>query len=79
MYTVKSHEYDEQTGIDHYVLNPGSMAAQVKVIEEDGQPKVLLGVDAMAIQMTVSEPTWTVCRNKELVEFALLDYHERNK
>ena len=78
MLTVESHEYDEATGIDHYVFNPGDMKAQVKVIvQEGGEPEVLLGVAGMAVQQGVSEPTWTVCRNKEIVEIALADYEAR--
>lgn len=77
MLTVESHEYDEATGIDTYVFNPGAMKAKVKVTEVDGQPQVLLGVDGMAVQIDVSEPTWTVCRNQEIIDFALADYNAR--
>ena len=78
MLTIVSHEYDESTGTDHYVFDPGSMKAQVKVTQgENGEPQVLLGVDGMAVQQSVNEPTWTVCRNKEIVQFALADYEAR--
>ncbi len=78
MLTVESHEYDEATGIDHYVFSPGEMRAQVKVIvQDDGKPEVLLGVAGMAVQQGVAEPTWTVCRNKEIVDIALADYESR--
>lgn len=78
MLTVVSHEYDENTGIDRYVFDPGAMKAQVKVMVEDGgDPQVLLGVEGMAVQQSVTEPTWTVCRNKEIVEIALADYQAR--
>ncbi len=53
------------------------MKAQVKVTETNGEPQVLLGVEGMAVQQSVSEPTWTVCMNKEIVERALADYRER--
>lgn len=78
MLTVVSHEYDEATGIDRYVFDPGAMKAQVKVTLVDGSPQVLLGVDGMAVQQGVSEPTWTVCANKFIAEIALKDYEERN-
>lgn len=75
---VVSHEYDEATGIDKYVFNPGNMEALVKVIEENGKPQVLLGVQAMAVQQdVVGEPTWTKCPNKAIVEIALADYEAR--
>ncbi len=77
MLTVESHEYDEGTGIDHYVFNPGLMEAQVKIILKEGEPEVLLGVQGMAVQQAVAEPTWTVCRNKEIIAFALADYKAR--
>lgn len=77
MFTVESHEYNADTGIDSYVLNPGNMKAQVKVTEVDGEPQVLLGVDGMAVQTGVNEPTWTVCRNPEIVKIALADYEAR--
>jgi len=77
MLTVVSHEYDEATGIDHYVFDPGAMKAQVKVIDKDGEPQVLLGVDGMAVQQGVGEPTWTVCANKFIAEIALADYKAR--
>ena len=66
MLTVSEHVYDEATGIDHYVFEPGAMKAQVKVTETNGEPQVLLGVEGMAVQQSVSEPTWTVCMNKEI-------------
>lgn len=78
MLTVVSHEYDESTGIDHYVFDPGAMKAQVKVMAEGaGEPQVLLGVEGMAVQQSVTEPTWTICRNKEIADFALADYKAR--
>lgn len=77
MLTVVFHDYDEATGIDHYVFDPGAMKAQVKVIDKDGEPQVLLGVDGMAVQQGVSEPTWTVCANKFIAEIALADYKAR--
>lgn len=78
MLTVESHEYDEGTGIDHYVFSPGSMKAQVKVTMQDGTPQVLLGVEGMAVQQSVTEPTWTVCPNKDIVKIALEDFEKRN-
>ena len=74
MLTVESHEYDASTGIDTYVFSPGSMKAKVKVIQEDGDPEDLLGVDGMAV---VGEPTWTVCANKEIVNIALEEWEKR--
>lgn len=76
--TVESHEYDEAKGVDSYVFNPGAMKAQVKIIEKDnGEPEVLLGVQGMAVQIADTEPTWTVCRNKDIVEIALADWKAR--
>lgn len=78
MLEVVSHEYDKATNIDTYVFNPGNMKALVKVnIKDDGEPQVLLGVAGMAVQQSVSEPTWTVCGNKEIVKIALADYEAR--
>lgn len=75
---VVSHEYDESTGIDKYVFNPGNMEALVKVVDEDGVPEVLLGVQAMAVQQdVVGEPTWTKCPNPAIKEIALQDYEAR--
>lgn len=76
---VVSHEYDENTGIDKYVFNPGNLEALVKIVEEDGSPKVLLGVQAMAVQQDVTEPTWTVCPNPAITEIALATWEARQK
>ena len=78
MLTVVSHEYDETTGVDSYVFDPGALKAQIKVIDNNGEPQVLLGVDGMAVQQGVSEPTWTVCANKFIAEIALAEYKARN-
>jgi hypothetical protein len=77
MLTVESHEYDAQTGIDTFVFAPLGMKAQVKVIEKDGAPKVLIGVQATYVQQDVTEPEWAVCTNKEIVDFALEKYQAR--
>lgn len=77
MFTVESHEYDEATGIDSYVLNPGGMKAKVKINLVDGEPQVLLGVDGMAVQTGVTEPTWTVCKNPAIIDIALADFKAR--
>ena len=53
------------------------MKAKVKVTEVDGEPQVLLGVDGMAVQTGVTEPTWTVCNNPAIVKIALADYEAR--
>lgn len=74
---VVSHEYDEKTGIDKYVFNPGNLEALIKVVDNDGEPQVLLGVQAMAVQQEVTDPTWTVCPNKAIVEIALADWKAR--
>ena len=75
---VVSHEYDEATGIDRYVFNPGNMEALVKIVHEGGDPQVLLGVQAMAVQQdVVGEPTWTKCANPAIAEIALKDYEQR--
>ena len=47
---VVSHEYNEETGIDKYVFNPGNMEALVKIVDEGNGPEGLLGVQAMAVQ-----------------------------
>ena len=52
MLTVSEHVYDEATGIDHYVFEPGAMKAQVKVTETNGEPQVLL-----LSLIHISEPT----------------------
>lgn len=77
MLTVESHEYDPATGIDTFVLGPMNMKAQVKVIEKDGKPQVLLGVEATYVQQDVTEPEWSICGNKEIIEFALAEYEAR--
>ena len=74
---VVSHEYNEETGIDTYVFNPGNMTALVKIIDKDGEPEVLLGVQGMAVQIDSTEPTWTVCANPAIKEVALEDWKAR--
>ncbi len=75
---VVSHEYNEETGIDKYVFNPGNMEALVKVVDEGNGPEVLLGVQAMAVQQdVVGEPVWTKCANPAIKEIALADYAAR--
>ncbi len=75
---VVSHEYDEATGIDKYVFNPGNMEALVKIVDEGGQPEVLLGVQAMAVQQdVVGEPVWTKCANPAITEIALEEWKMR--
>ena len=56
MLTVSEHVYDEATGIDHYVFEPGAMKAQVKVTETNGEPQVLLGVEGMASSKAFRSP-----------------------
>lgn len=77
-FEVVSHEYNEDTGIDTYVFNPGNMKTLVKVVDKDGAPHVLLGVAGMAVQQDVTEPTWTVCSNPAIAEIAIADYEARN-
>jgi hypothetical protein len=78
MFSVESHEYDPETGIDTFVFAPLGMKALIKVIEkEEGAPKVFLGVEATYVQQSVKEPEWTVCGNKEIAEIALGYYAER--
>lgn len=75
---VVSHVYDEATGVDKYVFNPGNMEALIKIVDNGGEPQVLLGVQAMAVQQdVVGEPTWTVCPNPAIREIALADYAAR--
>ena len=75
---VVSHEYNEETGIDKYVFNPGNMEALVKVVDEGNGPEVLLGVQAMAVQQdVVGEPVWTKCANPAIKEIALAGYAAR--
>ena len=75
---VVSHEYNEETGIDKYVFNPGNMEALVKVVDDGGKPQVLLGVQAMAVQQdVVGEPVWTKCANPAIAEIALAEYEKR--
>jgi hypothetical protein len=78
MLTVESHEFDPQTGIDTFVFGPLGMKALIKVVERDGgDPKVMIGVEATYVQQDVTEPEWSVCNNKEIVEFALKEYEAR--
>lgn len=76
---VVSHEYDAEKDIDHYVFNPGNMDALVKIVmKDDGTPEVLLGVQAMAVQIEeAGEPTWTVCANPAIKDIALADWEAR--
>lgn len=37
--TIVSHEYNEETGIDKFVVNPGNMACELKVV--DGEVEML--------------------------------------
>lgn len=77
MLTVEAHEYNPENGIDTFTFGPMNMKAQVKVIERDGKPQVLLGVEATYVQQDVSEPEWSICNNKEIIEFALKEYEAR--
>jgi hypothetical protein len=77
MLTVESHEYDPQTGIDTFVFGPINMKAQVKVVKRESGPQVLLGVQATYVQVDVTEPEWSVCTNKEIIDFALAEYEAR--
>lgn len=80
MFTVGSHEFDPESGIDSFVFAPMGMKAVIKVVERDGgEPKVLLGVDATYVQQSVKEPEWTVCGNKEIINIALEYYEQRKK
>ena len=75
---VVSHEYNEETGIDKYIFNPGNMEALVKVVDEGKGPEVLLGVQAMAVQQdVVGEPVWTKCANPAIRDIALEEYAKR--
>ena len=75
---VVSHEYIEETGIDKFVFNPGNMEALVKIVDKDGEPEVLLGVQAMAVQQdVVGEPVWTKCANPAIKDIALAEYAKR--
>ncbi len=75
---VVSHEYNAETGIDKYVFNPGNMEALVKVVDEGNGPEVLLGVQAMAVQLDeVGEPVWTKCANPAIRDIALEEYAKR--
>ena len=75
---VVSHEYDAETGIDKFVFNPGNMEALVKIVEGAGEPEVLLGVQAMAVQQdVVGEPVWTKCANPAIKEIALEEFAKR--
>jgi hypothetical protein len=53
------------------------MQAQVKVVEHNNGPQVLLGVQATYVQQNVTEPEWSVCSNKEIIDFALKEYEAR--
>ena len=54
------------------------MEALVKVVVENGEPEVLLGVQAMAVQQdVVGEPVWTKCANPAISDIALEEYKMR--
>lgn len=37
--TIVSHEYDEETGIDVFMVNPGNMRCELKIV--DGEVEML--------------------------------------
>ena len=54
------------------------MEALVKVVDEGNGPEVLLGVQAMAVQLDeVGEPVWTKCANPAIRDIALEEYAKR--
>ena len=54
------------------------MEALVKIVDNGGEPEVLLGVQAMAVQQdVVGEPVWTKCANPAIKDIALAEYAKR--
>ena len=61
--TILSHEYNEETGIDVFVVNPGGMTCKLKVDGED-------------VQM-LTAGKWMKCTNPFLKKAALEAAAER--
>ena len=61
--TIVSHEYDAETGIDKFVVNPGNMVCELKVLD-DGVEMLTAG-------------TWRTCTNPFLKKAALEAAAER--
>ena len=55
--TIVSHEFDEETGIDLFVVNPGNMTCELKVTDE--------GVEML------TAGKWRSCTNPFLKKAAL--------
>ena len=61
--TIVSHEYNEETGIDTFVVNPGNMSCELKV--KDGEVEML------------TAGKWRNCTNPFLKKAALEAAAER--
>jgi len=61
--TIVSHEYNEETGIDTFVVNPGNMSCELKVT--DGEVEML------------TAGKWRSCTNPFLKKAALEAAAER--
>lgn len=55
--TIVSHEYNEETGIDTFIVNPGNMSCELKVL--DGEVEML------------TAGKWRACTNPFLKKAAL--------
>jgi len=62
--TIVSHEYDEESGIDVFVVNPGNMKCELKVL--DGEVEML------------TAGTWRNCTNPFLKKAALEEAAKRS-
>ena len=79
-FDVVSHEFDEETGIDTFVFNPGNMEAMVQVVEDEAGPRVLLGIRGLTFEYGgIGNITWTNCSNPAISEVALEYYNARKQ
>ena len=61
--TILSHEYNEETGVDVFVVNPGNMTCELKIV--DGEVEML------------TAGKWRACTNPFLKKAALEAAAER--
>ena len=64
--TILSHEYDAENGIDIFVVNPGNMRCELKILE-DGEVEML------------TAGAWRKCTNPFLKKATLEAAAERAK
>ena len=61
--TIVSHEYDAETGVDKFIVNPGNMTCELKIV--DGEVEML------------TAGKWRACTNPFLKKAALEAAEER--